>query len=292
MFGLFKKKLTVDSFLKEIENFSNTISDKDEFHKKVYSYCSAINSPDIDIHFHKQLFQCMSFMESAKLRDGLTDSDRVKSALILQGVCMDIADRIKVYPSQFVVTFHNYCVYLVKNGLSKEISTILFYIYSGMRHRFDSAIENHWGIDELIIRNRVFMQFYSIILANLVNDEKTFGLGMDGIYNNVAKNSLDTFCKNNIIFTFIPTDYYSEINIATTVFDEKLENSMTINIKLDKPIPQKCIIINPNTGKPVSCFISALLSDPDIATDTPSFQGEIISHPELDNLQIYEQFHL
>ena len=187
MFGFFKKKFTADDLINEIKSFHGSIGDKDECHKKIYTYCDELNTTNHDLIFHKRLFQCLSFMESAKLRDELTDFDKLRNFLIIQGVCTDVADRMRLYPSQLSVTFHNYCEFLVKNGKISEIHTLLSYIQSGLQQRFNSAVDNHWTLEELIIRNRIFMEFYSIILANLPNKDNMYGLGMDGIYNNIAK---------------------------------------------------------------------------------------------------------
>lgn len=222
-------------------------------------------------------------MESAKLRDGLTDFDRQRNILIIQGICMDTADRSEIDPLQLSVTFHNYCEFLVKNGRTKEISNLLSSINRGIRQRFNSAINKSWTLDELIIRNRLLLKFYSIIHANMRNQENTYGLGIDGIYNNLAKNHLDVFQNNTIVYTFIPTEYYSEKSMATAVWDETLKNNMIINIILDKPIPQDNIIINPDTDEPISSFIPVILSELDITSDIPCFYGEIISEPDINN---------
>lgn len=92
MFGFFKKQFTVNDFILEIKKIYNSDENNDECHRKVYDYCNELNTRDLNIHYHKQLFQCLSFMESAKLRDELTDFDIQRNILIIQGICMDTAD--------------------------------------------------------------------------------------------------------------------------------------------------------------------------------------------------------
>lgn len=79
------------------------------------------------------------------------------------------------------------------------------------------AINKNWQLDELIIRNRLLLEFYSIIYANMMDQENTYGLGINRIYNNLANNNLEIFYSNTIVYIFIQTEYYNENSMATAV---------------------------------------------------------------------------